>query len=132
MSLILSSAKLYTGRQAPTNAFPIRITIPKSSLSIPYELREGSKITGSIVQVYESLSLGGLSQITDIPKLDVEFILTSAGSELDSLYITNDSWKHLRDYGILPDKNWICVDLQVATTTNNTKIEIYPKKNVTL
>lgn len=130
MVLIAEYRKLSLGTQKLAGATAIRITLPKTSLSIPYELKEKSVVHAEVIKVLEDGSFGGQKQIPISPfKLD--FILVSANVAFDSLYIDEKSWPLLRDYGILPDRSSLSIRF-TSFEKDGTLYEIYPKRDVVI
>lgn len=128
MALTLGFKYLYAGSQKVEGASLMRITVEKSYLSVPYEIKPRTKISGEIITFYEK-NMGGVTKISGMPPLKVDFILMPANVGTDSLYISEESWAVMRDYGLLPDK--IVLDIILRTIhLGDEKIEIYPKRNV--
>ena len=127
MTLVLRAKNVYIGTSPPSASSNIRVSIEKSSLSIPYELGEEAEIYGKIISVRKRNG----EILKDIPAIDVKFLLKSANISQDSLYISEESWTKIRDYGILPEHSIIDVLLYYLIYEGK-RVDIYPKRNVEL
>lgn len=127
MSLLLGFKNIYTGKLEVDGAVKVRLVLNKNSLSIPYELEEGTEVIGKIVGVYQKED--NLSRKIDVPQMIVKFILMDATSSSDSLYMEKDSWYRLRDYGILPDSSRIDILIE-KVIVSGVEVEVFPKRIV--
>lgn len=129
---LLFRKNIFVGKYPPMGAAPVRISIPKNILSIPYELKEGDKLIGEIKGVYRKYWDESYTLIPEIKPFKVEFVLKDLNSEVDSLYLLKEFWPVLRDYGVLPDEYSVKVEIEKAETKVGEKINIYPKRDVSV
>lgn len=108
------------------------ILIPKKLLSIPYELKPGSMITGFFIGIKSLMPLSEkerkvLDELINT-KIDLILQFEIVGSN-DFFFFTNESWRKIRDYGIIPNEFFIKINITEATMDGES-FKIYPKRDV--
>lgn len=126
MSLIIDMKTVYKGENAPAECSPVRITLEKKYLSLPYNLDSDDKIIGEVNGIYNRF---GVPITTPGFKIAIMFKLFSANVTTDSLYITKDTWAVLRDYGVIPDDTMIGVKI-IEVESHGVKTKIYPHRDI--
>lgn len=127
MPLILTDETMHSWSSSgiPEEAIGGYIFVNKNLLSIPYAVGSGTKIEASILKLTDSKS-------KNIPELESEkiiFIFVKGSGSRDFLFISNESWTILRDYGIILDGTYISIKIEkIIKGTEETLI--YPKRDV--
>ena len=133
MGLILTSylQQSLTQIQGLSNQY---FVVPKKYLSMPFKLTQWNKISGVILEINTQRDLDQedryiLNQLKDysiILYLNIQFFGTN-----DLLYLSDESWNHIRDYGILPNEFYFTIFLR-EIQKDDESILIYPKRDVTV
>jgi|LJSS01.1.fsa_nt_gb hypothetical protein len=110
----------------------IYLYIPQKYLSTPYNLKLSNyyDIEGEILDIkkfYGVLEKDEI-KIREVIGKNINFVLY-VGFFNDYLYITENSWPLLRDYGVLPEDYVLKVKLLRIKVDNNV-IDIYPKRDI--
>jgi hypothetical protein len=127
MGLILKKVLKSGGIFVPEGAVNIFLRVPKSLLSVPYELKDDAVILGEIMGIE---GVGEEFEADEMIGKEIELILRQGylGSD-DWLHFSRKSWPLLRDYGIFPDYFQVTVILKEIRIDGKT-IPIYPKRDV--
>jgi hypothetical protein len=110
------------------------LLVPKKHLSDPYNLKilETYEVEGEVLdvkKVYGEL-VGDEVKVKELVGTLLKFILTpSIIGSYDYLYITEESWSILRDYGVLPGDFILKVKL-IRIKIGEKVVDIYPKRDV--
>jgi len=81
-------------------------------------------ISGRILEVcYGDERLEGLSGAP------ISFVLSRIGG-VDVLYVHEDSWPKLRDYGVVHEGHFIEVELDLVTRPSGEQIKLYPMREL--
>jgi len=119
------------------NASNVYIIVERKLLSNPYELQPSTYLHGLILDI-RSIDLENQKKYGgDYKKIADYFRKTAFGFYLyknvtgnyDWLFLSSDSWRMIRDYGILPEEFLISVKITTAQV-ENIWIEIYPNRDV--
>jgi hypothetical protein len=118
---------------SPGKYVGIYLYIPKKYLSIPYNLKSSNyyDVEGEILDIKKSYGVLEKDEIKirEIIGKDINFVLYVGFGTYDSLYIAENSWPLLRDYGVLPEDYVLKVKLLRIKVDNNV-IDIYPKRDM--
>ena len=112
----------------------VYLLVPKKYLSDPYNLKtmETYEVEGEILDVrkiYGEL-VGEEVKIKELVGKPLKFILsTNVIGNYDNLFIAEDSWSTLRDYGVLPGDFILKVKL-TRIKIGEKLVEIYSKRDV--
>ena len=110
------------------------LLVPKKYLFDPYNLKifETYEVEGEVLdvkKVYGEL-VGDEVKVKELVGAPLKFILTpSVIGSYDYLYITEESWSILRDYGVLPGDFILKVKL-TRIKIEEKVVDIYPKRDV--
>jgi len=113
----------------------IFIPLPKRFLSEPYNLEsfkyyivEGELLDIEILE--KSIDEKLIERVqNELKGKKLTFYLRVEFGKIDSLYLSEDSWKIIRDYGILPGNAKLKVKL-TSIEIDGKKEEIYPKRDI--
>lgn len=129
---LIAEAILDTVEVNIENATNIYIPLEKEYLSIPYELPNLSKIEAELlrIQSLEPLPPEDIELIKRLQGIAFELILLRIKrGKHDLLFITNNSWIMIRDYGILPKKFAIRIKI-IRAIYNGESVDIFPLRDV--
>lgn len=112
----------------------IYLSVPKKYLFDPYNLKvlETYEVEGEILDVRKIHGelVGDEVKIKELVGTSLKFILfTNIIGSYDYLYITEDSWSIIRDYGVLPGDFILKVKL-THIKIGERVVEIYSKRDV--
>jgi len=119
------------GSLVPKDATGAYLSVPRRSLSVPYELLDETVVTGEIREI-KTWPEGVTDEAArEIVGMEIEFVLrlTHLGN-FDDLFILKKSWPLLRDYGILPGQYKIKIILKEAKFGGEDVKKIYPKRDL--
>ena len=108
----------------PENATSVYLAVQDKYLSVPYELHEGSIITGQILGITDIMGRG-VEEVKNLIGSTITFVIVNVVG-IDYLFISRDSWPPLRDYGIVPEDYKLKVKI-ISARVNEEEIEIYPR-----
>jgi len=101
------------------------IEVSKKFLSDYYSLWTGCRIMGKILEVVDPSA-----RIEELRGASVHFVLIvpPLGS-IDRLHFSEECWKEVRDYGLIPDETEIKVEL-IEAEMDGDVVSLFPKRDV--
>ncbi len=110
----------------PANAVNLRVSILSRCLSERYGLPDGAVLIGEICDILDWFGKP-IESLRELIGFETKLILKKF-FDYDCLYISKESWQHLKKYGITSD---VCVvELKIKQALVGEKIiEIYPMTN---
>ncbi|CAD6494794.1 MAG: hypothetical protein EMLJLAPB_00952 [Candidatus Argoarchaeum ethanivorans] len=124
MGLIVEDLIKSNSYLKPENAASVYLAVQDKYLSVPYELHEGSIITGQILGITDIMGRG-VEEVKNLIGSTITFVIVNVVGT-DYLFISRDSWPLLRDYGIMPEDYKLRVKI-ISARVNEEEIEIYPR-----
>ncbi len=110
----------------PRDAVNLRVSILSRCLSERYWLPDGAILIGEICEIVDWFG-NPIEALKELIGFEAKLILKRF-FDYDCLYISKDSWLHLRKYGILSDLYVVKLKIKRALVEGNL-IEIYPMIN---
>lgn len=109
----------------PENASKFCIEIPSKFLSVPYELRNGDKIYGEILEIKTKEE-----KFEELINKKITFILKKV-TMIDYLFIKKKDWEeNFREYGLVVSGFTINLKLNEVEKSDGEKIKLYTKKDL--
>lgn len=130
MALIIKDETLNSWSKPPsTLVIGGSIRVKKNLLSIPYEISKISEVKAEIIEVFDS----GYHSTSELKgkSLKLYFFKGPEYSNEDYIFISEESWGELRDYGVILGDSIISLKIK-EVKIDSTWVEIYPKKDVSI